>query len=133
LRRHFLLTKPGNSQLQQQARSIVANRQIVPPCFGSAAKANYTQFKKIRPGGNEHMRKLCSFVIAIGVTLSPMAWADPLAPGKPAGVHKAQMTGREWAVFGGIAALGIGIAIATAGGRSSNAQNQSISVVTTNP
>jgi hypothetical protein len=77
------------------------------------------------------MRKFCSFVIAIGLSVSPTAWADPLAPGKPAGVHQAQMTGKEWAVLGGIAALGIGIAIATAGGRSSNAQSQPISVVTT--
>jgi hypothetical protein len=77
------------------------------------------------------MRKLCSFVIAIGMTASPMAWADPLAPGKPAGVHHAQMTGTEWAVLGTVGALGIGIIIATSGGRSSNPANQAISVQTT--
>ena len=76
------------------------------------------------------MRKVCSFVIAIGLIASPMAWAEPLAPGKPAGVHAAQMGDREWLVLGGIAALGIGIAIATSGGRSSNAQGQSINVTT---
>jgi hypothetical protein len=78
------------------------------------------------------MRKLCSFVIAIGLTVSPMAWADPLASGKPAGVHHAQEIGsREWLVLGGIAAVGIGVAIATSGGRSSNPGTQAVSVQTT--
>ena len=60
-----------------------------------------------------------------------MAWADPLAAGKPAGVHQAQMTSKEWLVLGGIAAVGIGVAIATSGGRSSNPGNQAVSVQTT--
>ena len=78
------------------------------------------------------MRKLCSFVIAIGLTASPMAWADPLAPGKPAGVQQAQqLTGKEWAILGTIGALGIGVLIATSGGRSSNPGNQAVSVQTT--
>ena len=78
------------------------------------------------------MRTLSSFVIAIGLTASPMAWADPLAPGKPAGVHNAQDVGsREWLLLGGIAAVGIGVAIATSGGRSSNAGSQVVSVQTT--
>jgi hypothetical protein len=77
------------------------------------------------------MRKLCTFVIAIGLVTSP-TWADPLAPGKPAGVHQAQgMGNKEWLVLGGVAAVGIGVAIATAGGRSSNAQSQVTSVITT--
>ena len=78
------------------------------------------------------MRKLCGIGIAIGLVVSPMAWAEPLSPGKPAGVRAAQMTGKEWIVFGGIAALGIGIGIATSGGRSSDAGSQPVSVVTTN-
>ena len=78
------------------------------------------------------MRKLCSFVIAIGLTASPMAWAEPLAPGKPAGVHQAQEMGsKEWLILGGVPAAGIGVAIATSGGRSSNAQGQAVSVQTT--
>ncbi len=77
------------------------------------------------------MRKLCSFVIAIGLTASPMAWAEPLAPGKPAGVHQAQMTDKEWLVFGGLAAVGIGVGIAVSGGRSSNPGSQAVSVQTT--
>ena len=80
------------------------------------------------------MRKLCSFVIAIGMTVSPTAWADPLAPGKPAGVHQAQDVGmgsKEWLVLGGIAAVGIGVAIAVSGGISSNPGSQVVSVQTT--
>jgi hypothetical protein len=66
------------------------------------------------------------------MVVSPLAWAEPLSPGKPAGVRAAQMTDKEWIVFGGIAALGAGIAIATAGGRSSSANSsQPVSVVTT--
>ena len=77
------------------------------------------------------MRKLATIVIAIGLTTG--AWAEPLSPGKPAGVRKAQMEGKEWLVIGGVAAVGIGVAIATSGGRSSDVPVQTINVVTTNP
>jgi len=77
------------------------------------------------------MRKLCIIVTAIGVGVSSMTWADPLSPGKPAGVRAAQMGDKEWLVFGGVGALAIGIAIATSGGRSSATATQPISVVTT--
>jgi len=76
------------------------------------------------------MRKVSTFVIVISM-IGTSAWAEPLAAGKPAGVKKAQMGGTEWAVIGGIAALGAGILIATSGGRSSNAQGQPITVVAT--
>jgi hypothetical protein len=80
----------------------------------------------------DFMRTLCSFVIAIGMMVAPLAEAAPLAPGKPAGVKAAQEMGnREWLVLGGIAAVGIGVAIAVSGGRSSEAQNQAVSVQTT--
>ena len=74
------------------------------------------------------MRTLCSFVIAIGMMAAPAAGAQSLAPGKPAGVQKAQMTSKEWFVLGGVAAVGIGIAIATSGGRSSNVPPQTVTV-----
>lgn len=77
------------------------------------------------------MRRLCIIVTAIGVGVSSMAWADPLSPGKPAGVHAAQMGDKEWLVLGGVGALAIGIAIATSGGSSSASASQPISVVTT--
>jgi len=76
------------------------------------------------------MRKVSTFVIVISM-IGTSAWTEPLAAGKPAGVKKAQMGGTEWAVIGGIAALGAGILIATSGGRSSNAQGQPITVVAT--
>jgi hypothetical protein len=79
------------------------------------------------------MRKLASktgiFVIVISM-IGSSAWADPLAAGKPAGVRKAQSTGTDWAVIGGIAALGAGILIATSGGRSSEAKGQPINITT---
>lgn len=78
------------------------------------------------------MRILCNFVIAIGMLAAPLAEAAPLAPGKPAGVKAAQMGSKEWFVLGGIAAVGIGVAIAVSGGRSSEAQQQAVTVVTTN-
>ena len=75
------------------------------------------------------MRTLCSFVIAIGMMAAPMAEAATFAPGKPAGVKSAQEVGnKEWFVLGGIAAVGIGVAIATSGGRSSNVPTQTITV-----
>jgi hypothetical protein len=77
------------------------------------------------------MRKLSAVVIGISMIASSLAWAEPLAPGKPAGVHAAQMGDKEWLVFGGIAAVGVGVAIAVSGGRSSNAQSQSVIVTTT--
>jgi hypothetical protein len=44
-----------------------------------------------------------------------MALAEPLAPGKPAGVHAAQLGDKEWLVFGGIAVVAAGVLIANAG------------------
>lgn len=78
------------------------------------------------------MRKLASLVIGISLIVAPAAWAGPLAPGKPAGVRQAQMSGKDWVIVGGVAALGAGILIATAGGRSSNSTSLPSSVVTTN-
>ena len=82
------------------------------------------------------MRKLGNktsiFVIVISM-IGSSAWADPLAAGKPAGVHKAQESnGTEWMVIGGVIALGAGILIATSGGRSSASnQGQPITVTAT--
>lgn len=76
------------------------------------------------------MRSLSIFVTAIGLAVSPVAWAEPLAAGKPAGIHSAQLGSKEILVFGGIAALGLGIVIATSGGRSSPGDNQTPAVAT---
>ncbi len=76
------------------------------------------------------MRNFGTFVIVISMIASS-AWAEPLAAGKPAGVKAAQMGGTEWMVFGGIAALGAGVLIATSGGRSSNAVSPAVTVINT--
>ena len=69
--------------------------------------------------------------IAIALSISGTAFAGPLAPGKPAGVRQAQAGDKEWLVFGGLAVLGAGILIATAGGGHQDAPGQVVTVVTT--
>jgi hypothetical protein len=104
------------------------NCQIPPLVFGSAAKALYMQ-KIVRVRG-VFMRKSYvmtgAIVTAIALSFSGTAFADPLAPGKPAGVHAAQMGDKEWLVFGGIAVVAAVIAVASAGGGNNTAPQQSI-------
>ena len=60
--------------------------------------------------------KVGAIVTAIALSFSAMASADPLAPGKPAGVHAAQgMGNKEWLVFGGIGVVAAAVLIANAG------------------
>lgn len=63
------------------------------------------------------MRKLCTAVIAVSMFASSIAWAETLAPGKPAGVRQAQLGSKEILIFGtlGVAAITI-IAVAGTGG-----------------
>lgn len=63
------------------------------------------------------MRKLCTAVVAVSMFASSIAWAETLAPGKPAGVRQAQMGSKEILIFGslGIAAVTI-VAVAGTGG-----------------
>jgi hypothetical protein len=78
------------------------------------------------------MRSLCTLVTATALMVSPMAWAEPLAPGKPAGVREAQMGDKEWLVFGGVAVLLASVLIATNGsGSHASVTTVPISVVTT--
>ena len=75
------------------------------------------------------MHKIGSAFIGMSMVVSSVAWAEsPLPAGKPAGVRQAEMASKEYLVFGGVAALGAGILIATAGGRSSNPGVQSVVV-----
>lgn len=69
--------------------------------------------------------------IAIALSIPGTAFAGPLAPGKPAGVRQAQAGDKEWLVFGGLAAVGAVILIASAGGGHSTAPAQVPTVVTT--
>ena len=59
--------------------------------------------------------KTGAIVTAIALSVSGMALAAPLAPGKPAGVHAAQLGEKEWLVFGGVAVVLAGVLIANAG------------------
>ena len=74
--------------------------------------------------------KICAFVIAISTVLPSMALGDPLAPGKPAGIHNAQMGDKEWLVFGGIGLVALAVLIANVGsGEHAAVANQPITVV----
>src|SRR5580698_5747500 len=81
--------------------------------FGSAANARIQQKNIIAPGA--FMRSVCSFVTVTALLMSSVAFAEPLAPGKPAGVHAAQMGDKEWLVFGGIAVVAAAVLISQAG------------------
>ena len=59
--------------------------------------------------------KTGAIVTAIALSISGLAVADPLAPGKPAGVRAAQLGEKEWLVFGGIAVVAAAVLIANAG------------------
>jgi hypothetical protein len=54
----------------------------------------------------------------------------PLAPGKPAGVRKAQMESINPLIYIGLAAVGIGVAFAFAG---NDSQPSSVSTTSTSP
>ena len=78
------------------------------------------------------MRSLCTLVTATALLISSTAWAEPLAPGKPAGVREAQMGNKEYLVFGGVALLLAGVLVATNGsGSHASVATVPISVVTT--
>ena len=59
--------------------------------------------------------KTGAIVTAIVFSLSGLALAAPLAPGKPAGVRAAQLGDKEWLVFGGVAVVAAAVLIAQAG------------------
>jgi len=59
--------------------------------------------------------KIGAIVTAIALSVTGVALADPLAPGKPAGVHTAQLGDKEWLVFGGIAVVAAAVLISQAG------------------
>jgi len=75
--------------------------------------------------------KTGAVIIAIAVSISSAAFAGPLAPGKPAGVHQAQAGNKEWLIFGGVAVAAAGIAIVSAGGGHGAPAGQVVTVVTT--
>ena len=72
---------------------------------------------------------ICAAVTMIAGSLCSATYADPLVPGKPAGVRAAQMGNKEWLVLGGLGAVAATIAIASAGGGHAAVATQPITVV----
>src|SRR4051812_17731075 len=97
--------------------------------FGSAAKQLYKQ-KKTRVRGGI-MRKSYvmtgAAVTAIALSISGTTFAEPLAPGKPAGVRAAQMGDKEWLVAGSIGLVALVVVVANVGsGQHAAVANQPI-------
>ena len=61
------------------------------------------------------MRNFCAAFVATSLMIVPMASAEPLAPGKPAGVRAAQSDDNMPLIYFGVVAVGISIALAVAG------------------
>ena len=69
------------------------------------------------------MRKYFGFMAAAALIASPLAWAEPLPAGKPAGVHHSQMSTSSWVVAGGLGAIALTvIAVAASGDDTTPAQ-----------
>jgi hypothetical protein len=63
------------------------------------------------------MRSFCIATVAAGLMLAPMASAQPLAPGKPAGVEAARLhVGTGLLIVGGLLVAGLVVAMASTGG-----------------
>ena len=76
------------------------------------------------------MRNFRIAAIAAGLILAPAAWAAPLSPGQPAGVHKAQHEGGTAMYLIGGAALAAAIAVAASNGNGSGTVSMTTSPVT---
>ena len=86
------------------------------------------------------MRNFCAVLVAAGLMVAPMAWAQPvttgpqaLAPGKPAGVRAAQSDDNMPLIFVGLAAIGIGVALAVSSGNDNNGPATTAPTGTTTP
>jgi hypothetical protein len=102
------------------------------PCFWQRCQAKIAQ--KNQALGEDYMHgksvQICAFVVAISTVLPSMAFGDPLAPGKPAGVRAAQMGDKEWLVAGSIGLVALAVLVANVGsGQHAAVANQPITVV----
>ena len=83
------------------------------------------------------MRRFGISVLTLALSASPVFAADsaPLNPGKPAGVHQADLLdgGNGMFVVAGAALVGITIALATAGNGPAAAPNTATSAPSTTP
>jgi hypothetical protein len=77
------------------------------------------------------MRNICTAAVAAGLILAPAAWADPLSPGRPAGVHQAQRwdNGTTMIIIG-VAVAAAAIAVAASSGNSGGPTTMTTSPVT---
>ena len=75
------------------------------------------------------MISISAVAVLVVSSIYSVTYADPLAPGKPAGVRAAQMGNKEWLVLGGAAAVAAALAIASAGGGHSAVATQPITIV----
>ncbi|HEX4635932.1 MAG TPA: hypothetical protein VH189_07100 [Rhizomicrobium sp.] len=69
------------------------------------------------------MPKLFGFIVAAGLVVSPLAWADPLAAGKPAGVQQAEMSTGSLITAAGLGIIALTV-IALAASGDDNTPNQ---------
>lgn len=81
------------------------------------------------------MRNLCIAAVSAGLILSPVlsltAWAGPLSPGQPAGVHEAQMDTNTTMIVLGVGIAAAAIAIAASSGNSGGPTTVTTSPTTT--
>ncbi|HEX4027911.1 MAG TPA: hypothetical protein VHX18_09840 [Rhizomicrobium sp.] len=75
------------------------------------------------------MRNFCIAMVAAGLTFAQAAWADPLAPGKPAGVRQAQM----WDDSTTMIIIGVAVAAAAIAAGVSSGNGSGPTSVTTSP
>jgi hypothetical protein len=66
------------------------------------------------------MRNFCIAAIAASLMFAPVASAQPLAPGKPAGVHAARHGANTGLLIIGGLAVAAAVAVATVGSNSNN-------------
>jgi hypothetical protein len=97
------------------------------PVINSAAKS-FGAMRIMQPMGNHHMRAFIPAVLTAALLSTslyaaevPVSAPEPLAPGKAAGVQKADMAdGTFWWLLGGAAVIAIIAVAASSGGSSSN-------------
>jgi hypothetical protein len=66
------------------------------------------------------MRNFCIFATAASLIFATTASAQPLAPGKPAGVQAARLhAGTGLLIVGGLLVAGLVVAVASSGGNNS--------------
>jgi hypothetical protein len=75
------------------------------------------------------MRNFCIAAAAAGLILAPAAWAEPLSPGKPAGVHQAQ----DWDSGTTMIIIGVGVAAAAIAIAASSGNSGGPTTMTTSP